>query len=418
MREKFIAFLRSTEKYTKTDMVYFFRGNAWLNINRFLSIANGLVLSIAFAHLLTKEAYGTYTFVLALAGLFSMPLTTGLGAGIFKSVSRGNDSAVFEGLRRLRPWSVIGGGTLVVLGGYYFFVGNSVLAVAFALSGVLLPLSVSTGIAKAYLNSKGDFQMATVFNSWRTPLMTIILIGVAWYTSSALAIVTASLLGNVVLSFLLYQNVKRKYNLYAGKSTQAQGAFAGPYAFHSAVISIFGYLSDQIDDLLLWKFVGAAPVAVYTYAIAPVRELRALIENQSVIAGPKFAQKEFSEVRSNIFFRIKQLYIIVVPLAIAYIALAPYIFNILFRPYLESVVLSQIAALSLLSAPRRLMSAAISAHQRIKESYVVAVLPNVVRIVLAILLIPHWGINGAVAALLISEVVDYAILGVLMRVAR
>jgi O-antigen/teichoic acid export membrane protein len=109
------------------------------------------------------------------------------------------------------------------------------------------------------------------------------------------------------------------------------------------------------------------------------------------------------------------MYLIVIPLIILYVLFSPFIFKILFPQYISIVGLSQIAALSLLSAPRKLLSVAISAHQKIKESYIMIVLPNSIRIVLAVVFIPLWGISGAVAALLVSEIVDYGILGFLIR---
>lgn len=413
LSEKAVKILRWSEKYAKTDMVYFFKGNFWINVNRGLSVANGIALSIAFAHLLTKEAYGTYTYVFAIAGLFSMPMTTGIGAGISKGVSRGHDRMVFDGMRRILPWSIAGGVGLFGLGAYYLISGNLVLGYSFMLSGALLPVLVSVGAAKSYLSAKGDFKLATTFNSWRTPLMTLVLIFVAWKTSSAFAIILASMIGNIALSIFFYCEVKRRYAGDLEKPTTEP--FAGRYAFHSALLSIFAYLSEQLDDILLWRFVGAAPVATYTYAIAPVRELRSLVENQGTIAAPRFAQKEFSEVRAGLLFRIKQLYLIAVPLIVIYILLAPFIFKFLFPRYIDAVALSQLASLSLLSAPRKLMTTAITAHQKIKESYITSILPSAVRIVIACALVPLWGIKGAVIALLASEAIDYAVLGVLMR---
>ncbi len=413
IKEKVISFLRSTEKYTKTDMVYFTKNNFWLNLNRVSGIANGLILSVAFAHLLTKEAYGTYSFVLAALGIFSMAQTTGLGSGIIKGVARKENHVVMQGLRKVLPWSLVGATGLLGLSIYYFAKGNIELFIPFLLGAIVLPISVSNGIAKSFLSNRGDFGWLARFNLIRTPIVTIIIVLVGWHTRSALFILVANILTNTILGSILYTKIRKLHDF----STPAEPKehFDSRFAFHSGLLSIFGYLSEKIDSILLWKFLGAAPVAVFTYATTPVRELRSLIENQSLLALPKFAQKSFSEVQSNLFFRIKQLYVLAIPLALGYVLFAPLIFKFLFPQYIEAVGLSQLAAISLLSSPRKMLGVAISAQHLVKESYIMTLLPNLIRIVAAFSLIPPFGIKGAVWALIITEIVDYAILGILMR---
>ncbi|MFA6095238.1 MAG: oligosaccharide flippase family protein [Candidatus Paceibacterota bacterium] len=409
-------FLDKAQKVFKVDIRYVIKGNFWLNVNRVISIANGLILSTAFARLLTKEDYGIYAFVLAIIGLISTPLTSGLGAGIIKGVSRGNHMIIFEGMKRILPWSIGGGALLVLVGGYYGIMGNATLAICVALGGLTLPVSVSNGIAKSFLSVKGDFDRLTRFNLWRTPLMTAILVIAAWASSSPLIILIASILGNTVISFSLYRNMRKSYS-FDPQQTPSEG-FASRFAFHSTILSMFGYLSEKIDNLLLWQLMGAAPVAAYTYATTPVRELRSLLENQSVLALPKFAQKELHEVRSNISRRIGQMYLIAIPLAGMYALFAPLIFRILFPQYIDVVPISQLAAISLLSAPRRLLNVSITAHQRVKESYITTIMPSMIRIILAMVFIPMFGITGAVIALLLTELSEYIILGILIKAAK
>jgi O-antigen/teichoic acid export membrane protein len=412
-KERLIRLLRRSERYTKTDMVYLAKGNFWLNINRGVSILNGLIISIAFANLLTKEEYGTYAFALAFLGVFSMAQTTGLASGVGKGIARGEHYIIFDGLKRILPWSLLGAVLLASAGAYYLMMDNMTLGIVFVLGALVLPVSISTGIAKSFFSFKGDFDKLARFNLMRTPIMSGVLIIAAWLTHSALWVLVASILGNVILAYFLYRSMRKSYDF--SHISERKEPFATKFAFHSGILSIFGYLSEQLDDILLWKFSGAAPVAVYTYATTPVRELRSLIENQSALALPKFAQKEFSEVKAILPLRIKQMYLVAVPLTILYVLCAPFLFSLLFPQYMDAVALSQLAALSLLAAPRKLMSTAISAHQKIKESYIMIVLPSAIRIVIALILIPFFGIKGAILALLISEAIEFVIFGILIK---
>ncbi len=416
MKEKAIRALRWSERYTKTDMVYFMRGNTWLNIGRMTSILNGLILSIALAHLLTKEAYGTYAFALTVIGLFSMAQTSGLGGGITKEVALGHYAVVFHGLKKILPWSIAGAIGLGFAGLYYYAVDNTDLAVSFVVGAAVLPILISNGVAKSFFSAKGDFQTLVRFNLIRTPFATLALLIAASLSQSAVVVVVTSILTNTLMGYLL--NRKMRSSKGFQEMCEAPSTFPNRFAFHTGFLSICSYISEQIDDILLWKFAGAAPVATYAYALAPVRELRSIVENPSALALPKFAQKEFSSVRTTLAFRIKQMYLIAVPLVILYILAAPFIFQHLFPRYIDAVPISQLASLSLLAAPRKFMNAAITAHQKIRESYLTIIIPSVIRVIAASILIPLFGIEGAVIALLTSEAIDYILLGVIMRMYR
>ena len=145
-----INLLKKSERYTKTDMVYLFKSNFWLNLNKVFSIANGFILSIAFANLISKEDYGVYTFVLAIIGLFSMAPTTALGNGIAKESANGNHAIIFEGLRKIMPWSILSGSILFIVGIYYGINQNLTLFACLSLAGLALPILISSSVAKSF----------------------------------------------------------------------------------------------------------------------------------------------------------------------------------------------------------------------------------------------------------------------------
>jgi O-antigen/teichoic acid export membrane protein len=416
IKVRLIRILRATERFTKTDMVYLFKSNFWLNLNKIFSITNGFILSIAFANFISKEEYGTYTFILAMIGLFTMAPTTALGNGITKESAQGNHQIIFEGLRNILPWSILSGILLFSLGIYYGLNQNFILCITFALAGIALPVLISSSVAKSFLGAIGDFRMLAIFNSLRTPFMTFVLVLTIWISKSLTIILIVYIIGNLLLGILLYRSVLKKYNLK--NDHHDSGKFASRFGFHTGIISFFNYFSEKIDSFILWKLLGAGPLAIYSYAMAPIREIRGLIENQSSIALPKFAQRSFELIKSNLGHKIRHLYFIAVPIAILYVLLAPYIFKTFFPQYLESIIYTQVAAISLLSAPRRLISSAITAHQKIKESYVMSIAPNIIKIAFMLILIPIYGILGAVFALIITEIIDYLILGILMKKAK
>ena len=88
-KERFIRLLKWGEKYTKTDMVYLFHGGFWLTVGQVVTTLSVLALGIVFANVLPKDVYGTYKYLLAIAGIFSLFTLPGMNVALIRAVARG-----------------------------------------------------------------------------------------------------------------------------------------------------------------------------------------------------------------------------------------------------------------------------------------------------------------------------------------
>ena len=104
LQERLIRVLRWSEKYTKTDMVYLAHGTFWLSSSSIITGAVSFVLALAFANLLTKDAYGTYKYILTLFGILCVACLRGMDTAVTQGAARGNDGTVVSGLRSKRNW--------------------------------------------------------------------------------------------------------------------------------------------------------------------------------------------------------------------------------------------------------------------------------------------------------------------------
>ena len=75
LRQKMLEFLRWSERYSKTDMLYLVRGGFWLSLNHIAASVSSLILAVAFANLIPAETYGTYRYVLSIIWLMISTLT-------------------------------------------------------------------------------------------------------------------------------------------------------------------------------------------------------------------------------------------------------------------------------------------------------------------------------------------------------
>jgi len=60
IKSKIYQYLRWSERYTKTGMVYVAEGGFWLILGQIVSVFSTLLLPIIFANLLPKESFKQY----------------------------------------------------------------------------------------------------------------------------------------------------------------------------------------------------------------------------------------------------------------------------------------------------------------------------------------------------------------------
>ncbi|MEK9209084.1 MAG: oligosaccharide flippase family protein, partial [Patescibacteria group bacterium] len=68
--------------YTGTDNVYIAKQGFWASVPYIISTILSAALVVAFANLLPKEIYGTYRYILSIAGLLSFLTLTGMNTAI------------------------------------------------------------------------------------------------------------------------------------------------------------------------------------------------------------------------------------------------------------------------------------------------------------------------------------------------
>jgi len=172
---------------------------------------------------------------------------------------------------------------------------------------------------------------------------------------------------------------------------------------HITAMTIPGSISAQIDNVILWQFGGPVAVAIYAYALRMIERISELIPF-SVLAFPKMAERDLRKIKKNIFDKFLKLFLFSIPFTILYILICPIFFKIFFPTYKESVIYSQVLALILIFSPFSFLATALLAEAKKKELYILNFAPQILKIILFFVLIPIFGIWGAVFSILISQI--------------
>lgn len=379
-------------------MVYVAKGGLWLTFGHIIQTVFGLILLVAFANLIPKEVYGTYQFILSIVAIFSTLTLTGMGTAITRAVAKGSEGSLRYGLRVQLSWST---GIIVISGilaGYYFLNSNLQIAYALLIAGVCQPLIIGFSLYKPFLIGKQLFQESAVIGILQKTLPFLAILPTLYFTNNVLIIISAYFISHAVSLFILYKIVVKRYRLPITPDPELSN-----YSKHLSLMGGFSKIASHLDKVLIWHFLGAAPVALYTLAQMPIYQTQSVLQLTHSLSFSKIVKKEFSVLRNTLGPKIRSYFFIVLIIVVFYILISPTIFNIFFPEYTESLIYSQLLALSLLAVPRSLIEQAFLAHEKKRELYILSFSIPLTKVILLLTLLPLFGIIGAITATLLTE---------------
>ncbi len=392
IKTKIYRLLRKSERYTKTDMVYLAKGGFWLTLGQVVSSLSAFLLAIAFANLLPKETYGTYKYILSLMGLLAIPTLSGMGTAVTRAVAQGNDGSFLPALKLKIKWGLLGGLASVVLAGYYYLNNNIELTLAFLITAIFIPFLDSFALYGALLGGKKKFDVASKYGMWVKIIASLSIFITLFFTKNLLAILFIYL-----ASYSLLRLIILKLSLkYIDNKKEDAGTIS--YGKHLSLMGIIGMVAGQIDKILVFHFLGAGQLAIYSIAIAMPEQIKGIFKNLSKLIFPKMVLISNKDIKKRYKKLYLQLFILILIIIIIYILSAPYIFKLLFPKYLLSILYSQVFILALFNLVTIPANNYLSAKKRIKKQYLNNILSGLIKIILTCIATPFFGIWGIIFA--------------------
>lgn len=391
------------QTYTRTDMVYLASGGFWLMLAQVASSFSALVIAVAFAHLVSPETYGTYKYILSIAALFAIFTLPGMNIALSHASARGKES-VIHAITRSRVLYAFTGGILALVGSVYYFRNeNAQLALALLVVAVTLPLFDTLTTYLSYFVGKRRFDLRTKYLAFTQLVSTLALLATIACTNNLILILLAYFLPLAGIRAILYRHVTQTIS---HTSIKEEDTDAITYGKHLTAMQILGMIANEIDKILIWKFLGPVQVATYTFALAIPEQTKGPLKGIGELAFPKFAAQTSQQIRANLpgLFRKIALYALgLFSVSLLYAVAAPYIFSFLFPQYMASVTYSQIFALSIVTNVASIPLAILSAQKKTSAQYIITTIQPITTIGLLLLLVPTHGIMGAIIALVLSK---------------
>ena len=395
------SLLRKSEKYTKTDMVYVASGAFWSNLNYIIVSSLALIASILFARLLSKENYGMYQYILSIASIIGATSLTGMNNAVTRAVARGHEGEFTRSIKIQLIWGLLPFLVSIAISGWYFFHHNINLSVPFLFIALFLPLANAFNTWVSFVGGRKLFRIGTYYGITNSLLTYGTIIAFIYFSRDYVWIIFGNFFGAFLSNFIIYTLIVKK--LKPNKETDGETI---KYGSHLSVMAIPGIISSQIDALMIFHFIGPSALAVYSFATLIPEKIAGGLKFIAAISLAKFAQRNEDDIRKSL---IRKMWLAAGFLLIAatiYAFIAPWIFEILFPKYKDSIIFTQVYSLTFFSVISAIVQTALISQQKVKELYKVNTIMPIFKTIMLFVLMYYFAVWGVLFAQIISNFVS------------
>jgi len=391
-------FLRRGQKYTGTDNVYLAKGGLWLILGQVIALATSFLLAVIFANLLTPAIYGEYKYAISLFAILEIFSLVGLDTAVGQAVARNLEGSFYTALKIKLKWALLGSAVALGMAVYYWLRGNSFLALPLIMAAIFLPLMNASGIYASFLAGRKLFNTQTKYNIANQVIFTAAMIATIFLTKNPLWLIATYLVSRTFLNYFFYLLTKIKFRPNRDEDSKTIN-----YGKHVSLMGVISQGAAYLDNILLFAFMGPAQLAVYSFARMIPEQIQGIMGNINTLAFPKLATKSREEIRLSAMKKFWKVVLLTGAITVLYIIIAPFFFKIFFPQYLSSIRYSQAFMLSGISIPVSFLGTVFQAKMMKKELYLIKIGPFI-RIGLLAVLIPFYGIWGAIIAIVGAEI--------------
>jgi O-antigen/teichoic acid export membrane protein len=393
MYRKIIYSLRDTIQ--RLDFTYLVNGGFWLTVSQSASVISVLSISFVFANYVDQADYGVYKYIIALSAIFSLFSLTGISQSLVQAASQNH----LPFLRTSFRASLLFGLSITFIGTasavYYFLNNNMTLALGCIVIALFKPIINSSQLIIPYMQGVRMFSTLAKLQILRIAATTATLLPVIFFTNNIIYMVAAYFIPNAVISVSIYLLGSQKVPYLKGSPPSIYQKYMS-YARHTSIRNVLTGFSYTLDKILAFHYLGATELAVYAFAIAIPEQLKGIFKNLSVLILIKFTGYNMERIKKGMLKKSLLLGSILMTLTILYIAVAPVIYNLLFPNYADSILISQIFALSFPAMVAIFPVEALKSQMHERDLHILNTSTAVVLIIAVYIGITQFGLIGLI----------------------
>lgn len=392
MTEKIINFL---EKFLRTDARYVLKGYFWFALEHSVSILTGIATSVAFANLLPPETYGFFRYAISLMPFLGIATLEKMNDSLAVSVARGFDGDTLRILKIKMKFGLLGTLGGIGLAVYYYYNNDITISLLVLAMSLFIPIFNPPLLYTSYLTGKKKFPTLSILNSVSMVVYSAAVMAAILLSKNVFVILISYFLINTAIRFitLAYALKKNPPNNLVEKQTMDYGKKIN-------LLEIVNIASSALDNILVFHYLGAVELAAYAFIKKVPENIKFIPRFLTILSMPKFSQKDIGDpkIKKEVVRKTWIFYSAVFVLVLIYILAAPFIFNLLFKPYKQYVIYSQIYALSFAFNFGGLFLSFIEANRKTKRVLSLHFTTSIVGMLIMFLSLRFYGLLGLVSS--------------------
>lgn len=388
------------ERRFETDIRYLAKSSAWLMTSQVILALFSLISAWAFANFISQDTFGHYRFALSIIGILALTTLTGMSTAVTRAASRGFGVTIYPALLLKIRFGLIGMIAGLCVAGYYAFNDNLVLASAIALGSLFIPLKDTFSIFDTLLQAARRFDLSTYYRLITQAISLTCIVIVLFLTDNLFLLLLSYLAPLAVMQYVFYRYTVRHH---PPEGTVDHEALR--YGKHMSILGALGGFTGYFQNIMLFHFLGAPALAMFYFAIAPTEQMRSVTSQVEPILFPKIASDEWKlGTLGTLFKKYAPFLLLVTGGALLYIGLAPFLFSIFFPQYMNTVLLSQLFAPTIIiTAANTLLLTIVKAKGLLTIQYFLNGIDTVFGLGINIALIYFFGLYGLIAGIMLMK---------------
>ncbi|MCM8787210.1 MAG: oligosaccharide flippase family protein [Candidatus Omnitrophica bacterium] len=399
-------------RYFKIDILYFFKNTLFLTLQKLVNIITSLILVYVLGKYTSPIFFGQYNYVIAIINFlvfFSLP---GVNNALIYSVAQNYDLSYDKAFQVKSSFSILGSIVILFVALYYLINQHQFdLFLSLLLIAPLFPLLHCQQLFNDFLVAKKKFKLLSVFNILISIITTILVVSAIFLVKLLPFILFIQFLSTTFLSFLFFLKTKK---FIKNKRVDAN---LYPYGFFLTINNFLPFINYYLGPIILGLLLPIKELAIYSAASRFTMAIDKNIFYKPLTA--KLAQQTQKLHLQTLKIHWWKLIILGFLFFFILWTSLPVLIHLFFSDfYTESIKYARLLSISIVPIPLSWVLYDILVYQ--KRRYLLTLLMNIstiVAIILQLLLIPLYGINGLIFSIIFSRY-SILILTMLMLIKR
>lgn len=388
-------------KKLTTSRHYLFNAT-WLVSGSFVQQLVQLIFLTLLVRKFTIEQVGEFQFALIIIGLLKISSLPGMATSITQSTSRGFDGTFHVGTKIQFLASLVGACLLFLYALVFPSQLQGVNTALFIVSG-LFPFSIGLRGWSAQFMGEKRFKLLAWLETCNVIFAYVVMILLITYSNIPIGYLI--IIPYLVAAILNISIFMKKFNQIIHSSVPEPGSIK--YGLKNSFYEVVNTCANYLDSLLIYTFLTSGDLAAFIIASKIPEAFKKYIQRSRMVLIPKLSKMDFYTSNINSIFFMLSLVLSFIIIIIA-LAIIPIIFNLLFtNEYEHAILISQLLMLSLVAGQvaqwRRVFLNSKLDSAAVKR---ITLKSNIVRIGTSMLLVPLFGLYGAVISTFIYRLAN------------